>query len=102
MWRVVAVWALSPVILGVGLFVLTPTYFRPMVDNAFGLAMLLVAGALTITGVVLGMMAFKAIAQRKNRLGVFLFLAQNLFCWLPTILILLLGPAALILMHPRT
>jgi hypothetical protein len=102
MWKVVGVWALSPVVAALTLFVLTPTYFRPMVYNGLGVAMLGVAAALTVLGVVLGMMSLTAIWERKTRLAWILLVLQSVLCFLPTILILLLGPAALILIHART
>jgi hypothetical protein len=48
------------------------------------------------------MTAVKAIEQRKKGLGWTLLILQLLFFWLPTLWIVLLGPAALILMQPRT
>lgn len=100
--RFVILWALSPFGLAIVMFFVTPTYFRPMLGSVVGLILLFVAANLTGLGVFLGLAAVSTVERRKTRLGGALLILQVLFCWLPALAIVLLGPAALILMHPRT
>jgi putative effector of murein hydrolase LrgA (UPF0299 family) len=82
------------------MFFVTPNYFRPMLGNVVGLVLLFVAGNLTGLGVLLGLAAVRTVERRRTRQGGVLLILQVLFCWLPALAIVLLGPAALILMHP--
>jgi hypothetical protein len=82
------------------MFFVTPTYFRRMLGSFVGLVLLFVAANLTGLGVFLGLAAVRTVERDRTRLGGVLLILQVVFCWLPALAIVLLGPAALILMHP--
>lgn len=81
------------------MLLVTPTYFRPMVQNFIGWLLLIIFATAVWVGhglVELGIWLF-----RKGRVvfGV-LVLVIYFMTWLVAVLIILLGPAALILMKP--
>lgn len=93
--------ALSPAILALLMYVLTPTYFRPMVGTVVGWVLLTVLA--TIVGVSYRL-AGVAISLLRNARAVLAAVALVGFSitWLVAVSIALLGPAALILMKPRS
>jgi hypothetical protein len=79
------------------MYFVTPTYFRPMLDNFIGLVLL---GILVVTlcfDYALGEAVIWLFRQSRLALGV-LVLAGYSIGWLVSVWIVLLGPAKLILM----
>ncbi len=82
------------------MYFVTPTYFRPMLDNFVGLVLL---GILVATVCVrYGLVEAGSWLFRKGRVvfGVLVFVGYSI-AWLVAVSIVLLGPAALILMKAR-
>ena len=91
--------ALSPGALAVFMFFVTPTYFRPMFESFIGWLLLSIIA--TAVCVAYGLVELGTWLSRKGRvvLGV-LALAGFFITWFATVWIVLLGPAALILIKP--
>jgi hypothetical protein len=98
---VLRILAVSPALLAVLMSVVTPTYFRPMLDSLVGWVLLgILASAI---GVGYGLVELGTWLFRKGRfvLGV-LTLVGYCMTWLVAVSIVLLGPAGLILMKPKS
>jgi hypothetical protein len=83
------------------MYFVTPTYFRPMLENFVGLLLL---GVLLITICAdfgLGWAVIRLFRKGRYPLGV-MVLVGYLLTWLAAVWIVVLGPAALILMKPRS
>jgi hypothetical protein len=96
------IWVVFPLGLGVLLAILTPTYWRPVLSSALGIA-ILTAGAIVIAGgFVLTEVAGRLMRRGGGRLaaGVGL-LAGTFFLQFITLWIVLLGPAILILVNTK-
>lgn len=93
--------ALSPAALALLMYFVTPTYFRPMFESIVG--WLLVSILATAICVGYGLVEVGIWLLRKGRVepGV-VALVGYLITWLVSIWIVVLGPAALILMKPRS
>jgi hypothetical protein len=93
--------ALSPAVLAALMYVLTPTYFRPMLDNFVGLVLLGILVSTICVGY--GLVEAGIWLFRKGRvvLGVLVLVGYSI-TWFVAMWIVLLGPAALILMKPRS
>ena len=91
--------ALAPGVLALLMFFVTPTYFRPMFESVVG--WLLLSSLATTTGAAYGLVVVGLWLFRKGHavLGV-LALVGSFITWLVAFWIVLLGPAALILMKP--
>jgi hypothetical protein len=93
--------ALAPAVLAVLMYFVTPTYFRPMFESVVG--WLLVSILATIVCVAYGLVEVGLSLLRKGRVSlVVLVFVGCLLTWLVAVWIVLLGPAALILMKPRS
>jgi hypothetical protein len=93
--------AVSPGVLAVLMYFVTPSYFRPMFESIVGWLLVCVLATAICVGYLLveaGIWWF-----RKGRVapGV-LVLVGYLLTWLVAVWIVVLGPAALILMKPRS
>ena len=91
-----------PIVLVLVMLVVSPTYVEPMVRQPLGLALL----GFGVVVLALGYGATYA-AVRMLRAGrptwVFLVVvATTIFCAFPTLWVVLLGPALLILLQPRS
>jgi hypothetical protein len=93
--------ALSPGVLAVLMYFVTPSYFRPMFESFVG--WLLVTILATIICVGYGLVEVGISWLRKGRVvpGVTV-LVGYLLTWLVAVWIVVLGPAALILLKPRS
>jgi hypothetical protein len=83
------------------MYFVTPTYFRPMFESIVG--WLLVSIFATTTCVAYGLVEVGIWLFRKGRvvLGVLVLVGYSI-TWLVAASIVLLGPAALILMKPKS
>jgi len=100
LWNGVRLVTLAPAALALVMFFVTPTYFRPMLETLVGLILL---GILVTTlGVGYGLIEAGSWLFLKGRvvLGVLVLVGYSL-TWLVAVAIVLLGPAALILLKPR-
>ena len=94
-------WTWSPVAVAIFFAVLTPTYYRPMFENFLGLVMLAMATILTTLSIFMGWAGTHYLGKLEGARAVLLTVPALVFT-APILWILILGPAALILMHPRT
>ena len=77
-----------------------PTYFRPMLHTVIGWLLLGVVATASCVG--FGLVEFGIWLFRKGRVAVgVLALVGYSITWLVAVWIVLLGPAALVLMRPR-
>ncbi len=92
--------ALSPGVLAVLMYFVTPSYFRPMFENFVGWLLVIVLATTICVGY--GLVEAGIWLFRKGSVvpGV-LVLVGYLITWLVAVSIVLLGPAALILLSPR-
>jgi hypothetical protein len=92
--------ALSPGVLAVLMYFVTPSYFRPLFENLVG--WLLVSVLATAICVGYGLVEAAIWLFGKGRVvPAVLLLVAYLLGWLVSVWIVLLGPAALILLSPR-
>lgn len=95
------IWALSPGVLAVLMFIVTPNYVRPMRESLVG--WLLLSFLATTICVAYGLVEVAAWLFRRGRVGLgVLVLVIYSISWLAAVSIILLGPAAVILMKPRS
>ena len=81
------------------LFFVTPTYFRPMFESVVG--WLLLSALATTTSAAYGLVEVGLWLSRKGRVVVgVVALVGSFIAWLVAFWIVLVGPAALILMRP--
>jgi hypothetical protein len=100
MRRLISYLALSPLALAAVMSLVTPTYFRPMFENFIGLLMLAVVGVLSAAGLVLATWGLADVGAQRQRRG-WVKVAVGLAGFaLPALIIVIIGPAALILMMP--
>jgi hypothetical protein len=93
--------AVSPAVLAVFMYFVTPSYFRPMFESIVG--WLLVSILATTICIGYGLVEVGIWWLRKGRVvpGI-VALVGYLLTWLVAVWIVVLGPAALILMKPRS
>jgi len=82
------------------MFLVTPTYFRPMLGNFLGLVLLGILVATVCVGYGLTEAGIWLFGKGRVVLGVLAFVGYSI-TWLLAVYIVLVGPAALILMKPR-
>jgi hypothetical protein len=100
LWLAVTVTAFVPVALGLLIFAITPTYFRPLVMMAAGRSVfiaLVVAIAATQGLVQLGA---RLVTKSQNVAGAVL-IALAILPWCVTFALVLFGPPSVILASPR-
>jgi hypothetical protein len=92
--------ALFPVALALLMYFVTPVYFRPMLDTPVGLVLLGIVVATVCVGY--GLVEAGSWLYRKGRVvfAILVFVGYSI-TWIVAVSIVLLGPAALILMAPR-
>lgn len=93
--------AVSPTFIGLVLFFVTPTYFRPMFENVVSLVLLGLLVAAVGAGYVLLSVAAGLFRKGSAALGVLLLAIYSVF-WGFALWIVLIGPAVLILLKPRS
>jgi hypothetical protein len=96
------VWTLFPLGLALLMFVVTPTYFRPMWSSSLGIGLLV--GGLVLVGGGYGAteLAVRWMKRGGWRLGLGItVIVVAYFVQFVTLWIILLGPALLILLSPR-
>jgi hypothetical protein len=100
-WVALRILVWSPALLSLLMFFVTPTYFRPMLENFIGLVLLgITFGALWVG---FGLVEAAIWLYRKRRVALAVLVLVGYFItWLVAVSIVLLGPAALILMKPRS
>jgi hypothetical protein len=93
--------ALSPAALALLMYFVTPTYFRPMFESIVGWLLVVVIAAVICVGYGLVEVGIRWLRKGRVVLGV-VALVGYLMTWLVAVWIVVLGPAALILMEPRS
>src|ERR1700694_2115328 len=88
--------AASPAVLAVLMYLVTPTYFRPMLDSFVGLVLLGVFVGTTCVGYGLVEAGIWLFRKGRVALGVLVLVGYSV-TWLVAVWIVLLGPAVLIL-----
>jgi len=98
---VLGVVAVSPTFIGLIMFFVTPTYFRPMFENVVSLVLLGLFFAAIGAGYVLLRFAAGLFLKGSAALGVLLLAVYTMF-WGLALWIVLIGPAVLSLLQPRS
>ena len=93
--------AVSPTLVGLFVFFLTPTYFRPIFESSVGLLLLGVLVGAIGAGYPVLRLAVRLFRNRSGGLG-FLVLAVYAMFWGFALWIVLIGPAILTLLQPRS
>lgn len=83
------------------MYLVTPSYFRLLFESVVGWLFVIVLGATICVGYGLVEVGIWCFRKGRSLLGV-LVLIGYLLTWLVSVWIVLLGPAALILMQPRS
>jgi hypothetical protein len=99
-WMTLTLLALSPVGLGFLILTLTPTYFRPLLSWPFGVGILVAFAVVLATSYVVGQVGIRQGFNGRVALGSSLVVVAFLLSGAASLLILL-GPAAAILLIPR-
>ena len=86
-----------PLILGIFMAVVSPAYFRPLLTWPVGVACLGVLVVLTVVNVLVLGLGFRMAAGGKVGRGILLMVAAFFLLTFPSIWIVLLGPALVIL-----
>ena len=100
-WMTLRILVWSPAILAVLMFFVTPTYFRPMLENFIGLVLLAILVGTLWVGFGLVEAAIWLFRKGRAVIGVLALIGYSI-TGLVAFGIVLLGPAALILMKPRS
>jgi len=91
----------GPAALALLIYLVTPTYFMPIGSSPAGW----IAGGLFIVLAVVGYAAarsgFKDLRQSRAGLGAVKMMLALALCTLPNLMLVLLGPATLLLVAPR-
>jgi len=93
--------AVFPAVLALLMYIVTPTYFRPMVGSVVGWVLLSVFATMVFVGYRLAELGISLLGKARLALAV-VVLAGFSITWLVAIWIVLLGPSVLILMKPRS
>lgn len=93
--------AVSPTFIGLIMFFVTPTYFRPMFENVVSLVLLGILVGAVGAGYAVLRVAVRLFRNRSGGFG-FLVLAVYAMFWGFALWIVLIGPAILILLQPRS
>jgi len=84
------------------MFVFTPVYTSVLFQQALGIVILLLEVLFTAGGYFVSGLAIELFKRRRTGLGVLLAIGSLVLCTFPALWLVLLGPAALILMRPAT
>jgi hypothetical protein len=93
--------ALSPGVLAVLMYFVTPTYFRPMFESIVGWLLLSLLATTICVGYGLVEAGIWLFRKGRAALGALVLVGYSI-TWVVAISIVLLGPSALILMKPRS
>jgi hypothetical protein len=93
--------AVSPTFIGLFMFLVTPRYFRPLFEGSIGLLLLGTLVATMCVGYALLQASARLFRKGRAALGVLLLAVYTMF-WGVAFWIVMLGPAVLILMKPRS
>jgi hypothetical protein len=93
--------ALIPIPIAVAMFVFAPTYTRPMVGSGLGIAILVLAVGFVAGGYALTAAAVRFVRSRRIGVGLLLALVSVFFCTFPALWLVLIGPAAVILIQKQ-
>ena len=93
--------AVSPTFIGLFMFFLTPTYFRPIFESSVGFLLLGILVVAIGAGYAVLRVAVRLFRNRSGGFG-FLVLAVYAMFWGFALWIVLIGPAVLILLQPRS
>ena len=92
---------LLPIPVGIAMFVFIPSYATPMVHNAVGIVMLVLALGLVAGGYALSAVAIGFFRTRRIAVGLLLAVVSLLFCAFPALWLVLLGPAVVIVLQKQ-
>jgi hypothetical protein len=93
--------ALIPIPIAVAMFVFTPTYTRPMVGSGLGIAILVLTLGFVAGGYALSAAAVRFVRSRRIGVGLLLAIVSVFFCTFPALWLVLIGPAAVILIQKQ-
>ena len=100
-WLALTLVGLSPVAFGLLIFVITPTYFRPLYANAQGWATLAGFGVAVILATGAAQLAIRAFRHGQGLAGAALS-TLTAICVLPALLFVILGPPIAVLLRPAS
>jgi hypothetical protein len=83
------------------MYFVTPTYFRPMVESVVGWLMLIILSTIVGVGYRLVGAAIWLLREGRVVFGLLVLVGYSV-TWLVAVWIVLLGPAALFLLEPRS
>lgn len=100
-WVALTLVGFSPVAFGLLIFAITPTYFRPLYEDAPGVTMLIAFAAVVAVGSAASQLAVRGFRHGHNLAGAVLA-SLTVICVLPALLFILLGPPIAILVRPAS
>jgi hypothetical protein len=93
--------ALSPAALAVLMYVVTPTYFRPLFESIVGWLLLSLLATAICVDYALGEAVVWLFRSSRAMFGILVLVGYSI-TWLVALWVVTLGPAALILMKPKS
>ncbi len=91
-----------PVVFVVLLLINSPTYMDPMFRDPLGVALLVLGVVVVASGCAATYLAVRLLRAGRLRLVFLLVVATTFICSFPALWVVLLGPALLILLQPRS
>jgi len=91
----------GPAALALLIYLVTPTHFRPLGSSPTGWIVGGLFVVLAIAGYVIARSGVKDLRRSRAGLGAFKVMLALAFCTLPNPILVLLGPATLVLVAPR-
>lgn len=98
-WVALTLVSFSPVAFGLLIFAITPTYFRPLYEDAQGVTMLVGFAVVVAVGSAASQLAVRSFRHGHNLAGAVLS-SLTVICVLPALFFVLLGPSIAVLVRP--
>ena len=89
-----------PVVIVPVMLIVSPAYFQPMVHEPLGIFLLVLGVVVFAAGCGAAYLAVRMQRRGRSVVAILLVLAITIFVTFPTLWVVLLGPAILILMRP--
>ena len=89
--------ATLPFFIALVMFIITPGYFRPVVQQPLGILMLLLAACLAAAGYWTAGQGLKQFRLRRIGIGLLLWAVSIFLCSFPALWLVLIGPALFVL-----